>query len=319
VVFFLLAGAGWAQSDPVPVIFDTDIGTDIDDTWALALILASPELDLRLVVTDTGDTRERARIAAKYLAAAGRDDVPIGIGVPGEKPIPLPQGPWAEDYDLSAYKGTVHEDGVGAMIEEILASEGDLVLLAVGPVPNLGEALRREPSIANRVRVVAMSGSVDLGYVGSPKPSPEYNVVAAVDAAQALYRADWDLLIAPLDTAGQVQLKGPLYQRLLGSSRPSVVALLDGYRIWAPDFPWARHDPDSESSVLYDALAVALVFDPTLCRLEQVRLEVSEDGFTRRSAAGKPVTAALAWPEGGREAFERFLVDRLLGADESTP
>ncbi|MEM9408017.1 MAG: hypothetical protein AAGA81_18415, partial [Acidobacteriota bacterium] len=50
---------------PIPVIFDTDIGTDIDDTWALAQLLASPELDLRLVVTDSGDTETRARIVAK--------------------------------------------------------------------------------------------------------------------------------------------------------------------------------------------------------------------------------------------------------------
>src|SRR3974377_591872 len=47
-----------------PVLLDTDIGDDIDDTWALALLLKSPELDLKLVVTDFGNTVYRAKIAA---------------------------------------------------------------------------------------------------------------------------------------------------------------------------------------------------------------------------------------------------------------
>ncbi len=40
----------------IPVILDTDIGGDIDDTWALAMLLKSPEVDLKLVVTDYGNT-----------------------------------------------------------------------------------------------------------------------------------------------------------------------------------------------------------------------------------------------------------------------
>ena len=41
------------------IILDTDIGSDIDDTWALALLLNSPELDLKLLTTATFDTRYR--------------------------------------------------------------------------------------------------------------------------------------------------------------------------------------------------------------------------------------------------------------------
>ena len=298
------------QSQPIPVIYDTDIGTDIDDTWALALILASPELDLQLVVTDSGDTRERARIAAKFLAAAGRDDVPVGIGVPGGE-IPMPQAPWAEGYDLEGYRGGILEDGVGAMIDLIHQSADKVVLLVVGPAPNIGEALRRDPSIAEKARVVAMSGSVDLGYNGAPEPAAEYNVRAAVAGSRALYGAGWDLLIVPLDTAGRVQLRGELYRRLLTSDSRMVQALLASYRVWEPGFQWGSHDTEVESSVLYDPLAVALAFDPELCRIEELSLEVTDGGLTRRSESGHRVRAALGWPDGGREAFERFLVDRL--------
>ncbi len=73
---------------PIPVILDTDIGGDIDDTWALALLLRRPALDLRLVVTNTGDTAYRARLAAKLLDVAGRDDVPVAAGEGDGLPAP---------------------------------------------------------------------------------------------------------------------------------------------------------------------------------------------------------------------------------------
>ena len=53
--------------DKIPVILDTDIGSDIDDTWALAMLLKSPELDLKFVTTTTGDPRYRAKIVAPEI------------------------------------------------------------------------------------------------------------------------------------------------------------------------------------------------------------------------------------------------------------
>ena len=83
---FLLLGlmvAGRAAA-PIPVLFDTDIGTDIDDVYALAQILHSPELKLLGVTTVSGDAVARARLAAKLLATAGWTDVPVyaGTGTP---------------------------------------------------------------------------------------------------------------------------------------------------------------------------------------------------------------------------------------------
>jgi len=128
----------------IPVILDIDIGTDIDDTWALALMLKSPELDVRLVVTETADTRYRARVAAKMLEAGGRTDVPVGIGIPiPEDRHPTPQAPWVEGYDLARYPGPVYEDGVGALIDTIMDSTEPVTLVCIGPLPNIGRALER--------------------------------------------------------------------------------------------------------------------------------------------------------------------------------
>ena len=65
----------------IPVIFDTDIGDDIDDTWALGFLLRSPELDVKLVVGDDGKSEYRAKLLAKFLETAGRTDIPVGIGM----------------------------------------------------------------------------------------------------------------------------------------------------------------------------------------------------------------------------------------------
>ena len=112
-------GATAATAVRTPVVLITDIGTDIDDSWALALALRSPELDVKLVVADPADTPYRARVAAKFLEASGRGDVPIAIGDNGG-----PKGdsfmtltPWIAGYDIGKYPGKVYEDGVGALID----------------------------------------------------------------------------------------------------------------------------------------------------------------------------------------------------------
>ncbi|HEX2863511.1 MAG TPA: nucleoside hydrolase, partial [Deinococcales bacterium] len=67
---------------PHQIILDTDIGTDVDDIMALALILASPELNLLGVTGAYGDTALRAKLSRRVLDLAGREDVPVLAGRP---------------------------------------------------------------------------------------------------------------------------------------------------------------------------------------------------------------------------------------------
>src|SRR5436190_19093383 len=76
----ITAGLAAAQSKPIPIIFDTDIGDDIDDALALALALQSPELDVRAVTTVIDDTELRTRLAWKQLGLYGRREIPLGTG-----------------------------------------------------------------------------------------------------------------------------------------------------------------------------------------------------------------------------------------------
>src|ERR687886_693095 len=65
---------------PTPIVIDTDIGADPDDALALCLAVASPEVEVRGVTIVSGDVDLRARMAARILGMAGREDIPIFKG-----------------------------------------------------------------------------------------------------------------------------------------------------------------------------------------------------------------------------------------------
>ena len=67
------------------VFIDTDIGTHFDDSAAIALYaLKSPTLEVRFILTATGDVVTRTKVAARYLQVAGLDYVPLGVGLPNQ-------------------------------------------------------------------------------------------------------------------------------------------------------------------------------------------------------------------------------------------
>ncbi len=303
----------------IPVILDTDIGDDIDDTWALGMVLSSPELDLKLVVTDFGDTTGKAKIAAKFLESVGRGDIPIGIGVKTSDK-PGRQIAWAEDYDLARYPGGVNQDGVGAIIDTVASTTDAVTLIVIGPCPNIPKLLQRAPAIVNHVRVVAMSGSVDRGYGGAHAPDAEYNVRADIAAAQAMYRAGWDLTITPLDTCGEIRLRGIGYQDMLhmANSTPRnllVNAIQEAYQVWVKAGN-ARLDTQVRSSVLFDTVAVYLSFDQSLVEMEDLKLKVDHRGYTVRDPNGKTVHTAMRWRvplDDPDEGFHKLLFERYKG------
>jgi len=292
---------------PVDMILDTDIGDDIDDTWALCQALGTPEISLKLVVTAFHNTPVKTRLLAKVLEHVGRTDIPIGKGKQtGEQPIN--QQEWLGGYDLSGYPGTVHEDGVQAMIDMILAAERPITVCAIGPVTNLGEALRREPSIAQKARVVLMAGSVYVGYEGKPEPQPEWNVLCDVEAFRAVLAAPWEIAIAPLDSCGTLRLKGEDYQKVVHSDAPAAKAVIENYDLWTH----RKHHPEDGSSVLFDTVAVYLVHDHQWLELETLPLSVTDQGLTFVDAAqGRPVRCALRWKD--EAAFKAHLIGTLTG------
>ncbi|MCX6901381.1 MAG: nucleoside hydrolase [Verrucomicrobia bacterium] len=295
----------------IPVILDADIGDDIDDTWALGLLLKSPELDVKLVVGDYGRAEYRARLLAKFLERAGRSDVAVGVGLDIGPKGDGRQAGWLKDYSLKSYPGKVYADGVQALIDTIMKSERPMTLICIGPVPNIAEALRREPRIAERARFVGMHGSVRVGYGGSQKIAAEWNVKADPKSCQKVFTAPWEMTITPLDTCGLIHLTGEKYRKVRDSKAPVAAAIIENYRLWAAaqkkkDQPSAA---ESRSSTLFDTVAVYLVFAQQFCAMETIGLRVSDDGFTLIEPGAKQVRFAASWKDLG--AFEDLLVERL--------
>ena len=194
----------------LPVIIDTDVGTDVDDMWALAFALRCPELDIRLITTCTGDVEYRAALVAKLLEVAGRTDIPIGLGLPLDS-APEPQKAWIEDYQLNLYPGVVIEDGVGAICDTVNQSENPVTIIAIGPLPNIAAALQRAPSIIENSKFIGMHGSLRIGYLGAPKPMKEYNVKQHALSCKSVFEASWEKEITPLDTCGNIILTGDTF------------------------------------------------------------------------------------------------------------
>jgi inosine-uridine nucleoside N-ribohydrolase len=305
------AQAADAPTKRIPVILDTDIGDDIDDTWALGLLLKSPELDLKLVVGDHGKCLYRARLLAKILEKAGRSDVPVGIGIEANPRGDGPQADWVRDYDLNRYPGHIHPDGIRAMIDVIMKSAEPVTLIAIGPVENVGAALKLEPRIAQKARFVGMHGSVRIGYGGSKQVNAEYNVKEDPKACQQAFTAAWPMTITPLDTCGLVVLRKEKYARFAASTDPVAQVILENYRTWCASSSDTnlRGMDQRQSSTLFDTVGVYLAFSDSLATIEELGIRVTDDGFTRIDPAAKRIKVATAWKD--LPGFEDLLVNRL--------
>jgi len=302
-----------AIAKKIPVILSTDIGGDIDDTWALGFLLKSPELDLKLALGDFGLPEYRAKLLGKFLERAGRGDIPVGLGVAVAKsPEKQFQADWVKDYEMTKYPGKVHRDGVQAMIDLIMQSPEPITVIVIGPTPNIAAALEREPRIAARARFVGMEGSVRVGYGGKNTPVAEWNVKADPQACQKAFTAAWEMTITPLDTCDLVQVKGEKYRKIRDSKDPVAVAIMENYRIWLATKK-GPNDTQAEirSTTLFDAVAVYLAFDQSFCNMETLGIRVTDDGFTKIDPAAKKVSVATSWKDIG--AFEDLLVARLTG------
>ena len=293
----------------IPVIIDTDIGSDIDDTWALAMALGCPELDVRMVVTCTGDTRYRAKIVCKFLERVGRTDIPVGIGLPFDSAMEN-QRAYVEDYALADYSGVVHEDGVAAMAEMIMQSTEEMTLVCIGPLPNIAKLLEIEPRVVENARFVGMHGAINKGYNGSDEVQAEFNVIQHLATAKSVFTSDFDMTITPLDTCGIVRLVDADYRKVSDAANAAMPEVLDNYRIWLTTM--GANASATRSSILYDTVAIYLAFSEALLDMQSLDVAITDDGKTVVDDSGKTMRVALGWQD--LSAFYELLTERLLNA-----
>ena len=293
-------------------ILDTDIGNDIDDTWALGLLLKTPELFPALVLSCSGDTKYRAAVAAAFLDRTGFPDIPVGIGIrrkDGEPAILESLHEWLNGYSLDNYPGRVAEDGVAEAIS-IMEEAEEVVLIEIGPMTNLAEICRRRPDLVRKCRLTAMAGSLRKNFRNCPGQIAEYNVVTDHAAARTVFRAEWkEFTLTPLDHCGNIVLSGDEYRRMRSADGSIAREILSSYHAWLKFCGKASNGTEQESSILYDTAAVHLAASDRYTRFEQWRLTVDDTGFLRASDSGRPVRVAMDWND--FTAYRRELLAKL--------
>ncbi|MCK9410796.1 MAG: nucleoside hydrolase [Prolixibacteraceae bacterium] len=253
------------------VIFDCDLGGDIDDAYALSLLIASPELEILGVVMDFGNTPKRAQIACRMLYETGLENIPVVIGRKTEDTY-YNQFYWGEGFDKIK---PVKQGAADFIIEQLKKYPNEVILITVGPVPNMSDILDKEPGALKLAKhVYSMFGSFYMGRNSSPIPANEYNVAQDISAAKKFASSGAKITYAGLDITCYVSLKLELIELLSQRKSPLTDAVVGLYSLWHIG---ANAKPEP---VLYDAVAVAMVIWPELFKTRKAFVKVTDDGYT---------------------------------------
>jgi purine nucleosidase len=285
------------------VIFDTDIGTDIDDAYALVALIRRPDLELLGVTTVSSDAVARARLAAKLLSVAGGkwSSVPV-YAVISTATQYMKQVEWANGFASPS----LHDDGgVEFMRAQINARPGEITLIAVGELTNIAALLNSQPDIGKKIRAISlMGGAVYRSHAPGSKPEPEWNIKSNAAAARTVFTSGVPLLVAPLDSTADLKLTAAMRVQVFSRGTPLNDALAALNSIWRHTNTWKGEHP-----TLFDVLAVELVAPRTPYKLTALNIEVAPDGLTRPVSGSSPnaqVALAVDAP-----AFMKEFVDSL--------
>lgn len=289
------------------VIIDTDIGDDIDDAFAVALALRSPELQILGVTTTFGDTEMRAKLLDRMLGEAGRADIPVAAGTPTTPMTAFTQLRYAQGGHFAKAS---HPDAVAFLLDQIRRSPGEITLVAIGPLVNVGAAISKDPEAFRKLkRVVLMGGSIYRGYgdIGSATPrgtEPEWNIKNDISSAQKLFVAGVPLFVMPLDST-QLKMDAANRNFLFRQGTPITDALTLLYHEWGQETP-----------TLFDPMTITFILKPELCPVEPMLLRVDDQGYTRpverpKSQSESYAPNAQVCLKSNPDDFFHFLIPRL--------
>jgi purine nucleosidase len=300
---------------PIRVILDTDIGSDVDDCLALALILTSPEIELVGVTCVYGDVLLRARMVLKLLALRGRRDVPVMMGarqpILGLRPVY-----WAghegqgllgpEDEALAP----AAEHAVDFIVRQVMDNPGEIHLVTIGPLTNAALAILREPHLAANLAHLTIMGGAIRGPGALHLPYAEHNVHCDPEAAHAVLSAGAPITLVPLDVTTRVCIGPEGVARIRAGGTPfhdAVAAQVELY----PPFRARGY------TFLHDPLAVATLIKPGLVGLEPLHVDVELAGrhasgatLARTPTGDAPANAQVALTV-DTVGFESLLPERI--------
>jgi purine nucleosidase len=263
-----------------PVIFDTDIGTDVDDILALVLLAKAPELNLRGITTVYGDTLLRAKIAQVTARLLGRTDLAILPGA--QQTLSGRQIHWAGHEGEGVPDLVKSEIHVSQSVEEYIAENaerfpGELEILATGPLTNIAKAITAAPgSLAKIKQLYIMGGAFWLNRA-------EHNIKCDTVAAEIVFDSGLPITAIGLDVTLRVWMARAELAQITTLPNGLGALLEDQVLRW-----WEYRHRDQNNP--HDPLAALAMVRPDLFRFENWDVEVYDDqrapGFTRSSNPG---------------------------------
>lgn len=274
---------------PRRVLLDTDPG--IDDSLAILLALASPEIDLAGVGVTGGNCplEDGVRNALNVLAVANRSDMPVfsGIGLPLLRPpftAPETHGDTGLGYARlpTSPASPANEHAVDSIIREIMAHPGEVTLVAVAPLTNVAVALRKEPRIIQNVREVIIMGGA-LRADGNTTSLAEFNFYVDPHAAHIVLESGMPITLVPWDITKDVLLVQADIDRMVAVSSPITRFIADATRFY---IEFHEQCFGFSGCSINDPVALALSFMPELARTEPMHVAIE---YTSELTAGKTV------------------------------
>lgn len=266
---------------PQKILFDTDPG--IDDACAILLALASPELSLEglSIVHGNCSLEQGTTNALSVLELANASHIPVAKGC--ELPLVQPSLLAPETHGDSGLgyaklpkpqSRPVLQHGIDFLIETILASPGEVTLLAIAPLTNVALAIRKEPRVVEELKEIIIMGGA-IRHEGNTTALGEFNTYVDPHAAQIVYQAGIPTTLVPLDVTYQCILTPADVSRLQKIDSPITNFVAEATR-----FYMEFHDEYQkiDGCVINDPLALALTFAPELCTYQELPVEVDLSG-----------------------------------------
>lgn len=276
----------------IPVIIDCDPG--IDDVMALTLAFAHPELDIKLITTEPGNQTQEKTInnALAFTSYMKRDiEIARGLNNPFFRKLEIADDVHGENGlgDVFFPEPTIrlsNRNAIEAMKETLLASDEKIVLIATGPLTNVGALLIAHPEVKSKIKYISYMGGAAVG--GNMTPTTEFNVYVDPHAAEIVFQSGIPIVMSGLDVTHKayVTLEELKTIEEIGSDfAHKVVKMLRFYVNAAKQT--AFHGPDFEKRIrLHDLCAVSYVLTPELFDGDNCYVAVELEG---RHTAGTTV------------------------------
>lgn len=263
--------ASQSEKPSCDVLIDTDIGDDIDDALALAVALRSSEIAVRAITTVSGDTLQRAQLAAHLLHTFERDDIPIAAGL--SMPLQFRHKP-SGVAQAAILPGNISFNAISSLtgpeliIQTALAYSGRFTLVCIGPLTNVAIALIIEPQLLTAIgNIVMMGGSSSI-------PLPDWNVRSDAKAAQIVLASGIPVTMLGLNITLRCQMRDCDITHLRSNNTPQAQLLSRLLAIWQKHRPrWHPRLP-----YLHDPLTIAALCKPELFTFQEMTARVLTHG-----------------------------------------